>query len=76
VHDAILIEAPDDDVAHATETMRARMEAASRDVLGGPTVRVDASAPLRFPARYVDGRNAELWELTLRLLQQVRSAAA
>jgi hypothetical protein len=52
--------------------MRQCMELASRKVLGGPMVRVDVSPPLRFPDRYVDGRNTELWDLCPRLLDQIK----
>jgi DNA polymerase I len=78
VHDAILIEGAEANIAETTETMRWCMEQASREVLGGPTVRVDASEPVRFPHRYVDGRDgsAELWDLTLRLLEQIKRRRA
>jgi hypothetical protein len=72
VHDAIMVEGPDADIANIAAEMREYMELASRKVLGGPMVRVDASKPLRFPDRYVDGRNLGLWELTLRLLDQIK----
>jgi DNA polymerase I len=68
VHDAILIEGPDTAIEDITARMIKCMVAASRHILGGPAVRVDASKPLRFPDRYVDGRNTELWDLTMRLL--------
>jgi DNA polymerase-1 len=61
VHDAIMVEGPDTDITDITAEMRGCMELASRKVLGGPMVRVDASKPLRFPDRYIDGRNTELW---------------
>lgn len=76
VHDAILIQAPAAGIAGATETMKQCMVDASRKVLGGPAVTVDASEPLVFPDRYVDGRNVELWGLTLRLLEKIKARGA
>jgi DNA polymerase-1 len=76
VHDAIMVEGPDADIDAIAEDMRRCMELASRKVLGGPMVRVDMSPPLRFPDRYVDGRNTELWDLTLRLLGQIKQRRA
>jgi DNA polymerase-1 len=73
IHDAILIEADIDAIRDTTEAMRQGMEDASRAVLGGHTVRVDASEPLIYPNRYVDGRNVALWDTTLRLLEKVKS---
>jgi hypothetical protein len=61
VHDAILIEAPlnsiDQHVAYATHLMWK----ASEWVLGpGRQCRVDAEI-VRWPARYIDGRGADMW---------------
>jgi len=61
VHDAILIEAPlnaiEDHVRHATSLM----QKASEWVLGpGRQCRVDAEI-VRWPARYIDGRGADMW---------------
>jgi hypothetical protein len=54
------------------------MTEASRVVLGGPTVRVDASKPLTFPHRYVDGRDGsvELWATTMKLLDRLARRTA
>src|SRR5262249_5838408 len=68
VHDAILIEGPDADIEDLSREMQRCMVEASRHVLGGPAVRVDASKPLRHPDRYVAGRNVALWDKTLALL--------
>jgi DNA polymerase I len=78
VHDAILVEGPAADIPDVVAEMSKCMVEASRVVLGGPVVRVDASDPLLFPNRYVDGRDGsvELWDTTLRLLAKIKRDAA
>jgi DNA polymerase I len=73
VHDAILLEAPADQIEADIAALTECMVAASRAVLGGHAVRVDASKPLHFPDRYVDGRDGspELWAMTMRLLSDL-----
>jgi hypothetical protein len=68
IHDAILIEAPLDDIDDAVDTARAAMEEASREVLDGHTVPVDAEV-VRWPDRYrpKDDRDRDMWERVLRL---------
>jgi hypothetical protein len=68
IHDAILIEAPLDDIDDAVDTARAAMEEASREVLEGHTVPVDAEV-VRWPDRYrpKDDRDRDMWERVLRL---------
>jgi DNA polymerase I len=78
VHDAILIEGPAADIEDIVAEMANCMVEASRAVLGGPAVRVDATDPLRFPNRYIDERDGstELWNTTMRLLAKLKSRAA
>jgi DNA polymerase I len=76
VHDAIMIEGPADIIMDISNEMSRCMVEASQHVLGGPAVRVDASEPLMFPARYIDGRNQELWTKTLELLAQIKRRTA
>jgi DNA polymerase-1 len=73
IHDAILLEAPSDQIDADVAALTECMVAASRVVLGGHTVRVDASKPIHFPDRYVDGRDGapELWAMTMRLLSDL-----
>jgi hypothetical protein len=73
IHDAILLEAPADQIEADIAALTECMVAASRAVLGGPAVRVDASKPLHFPQRYIDGRDGstELWDTTMRLLSEL-----
>src|SRR3954453_12680737 len=51
VHDAILIEAPSDEIEHAAEKMQDYMRTASRIVLDGFELRTDAEIT-RYPDRY------------------------
>ena len=76
IHDAVLIEGPSADIKDITAEMSRCMIEASRHVMGGPAVRVDASDPLHFPERYVDGRNPELWTTTLQLLTKLQRRTA
>jgi DNA polymerase I len=72
VHDAVMVEGPNADIDDIVVETKAAMMEASRQVLGGPTVRVDHKI-VKFPDRYVDGRDGstELWDLTLRLLEKI-----
>lgn len=78
VHDAILVEGPADDINDIIGELSRCMVEASRAVLGGPVVRVDASKPLVFPNRYVDGRDGsgELWTTTMKLLDELKRRTA
>jgi DNA polymerase-1 len=78
VHDAILVEGPEQDIGDVIAELRECMVEASRAVLGGPVVRVDASKPLAYPHRYADGRDGspELWATTMRLLEQLKRDVA
>lgn len=67
VHDAVVIEAPIDDVEAVVARARKLMAAASRAVLGGYEVRTESSV-VRYPDRYHDRRGAEMWRLVLNLL--------
>jgi DNA polymerase-1 len=76
VHDAIMVEGPLGLIEDISAGMTRCMVEASRHVLGGPAVRVDASKPLLYPERYVDGRNQELWTKTLELLSKIKRRTA
>jgi hypothetical protein len=77
IHDAVLVGGPISDIDDIIATMRDCMTEASRAVLGGPAVRVDAKKVI-FPDRYVDGRDGsvELWDTTMRLLTKLKRGAA
>jgi hypothetical protein len=68
VHDAVLIEAPAENIdAHVAKT-RELMAEASRDVLtGGLTLRTDVDV-IRYPDRYRDSRGTEMWKSISRFL--------
>ena len=66
IHDAILIEAPIDEIDATVATATAAMEEASREVLDGHGVPVDAEI-IRWPDRYRPGDGREMWERVLRL---------
>jgi DNA polymerase family A len=72
VHDAIVVESAADDIDDVVAAMRDAMVDASRAVLGGPCVRVDDEI-VRFPDRYVDGRDGspELWATIMRQLERI-----
>jgi hypothetical protein len=74
LHDAVMIEGLASDIDDIAREMQKVMVDASREVLGGPAVRVDMSDPLTFPNRYVDDRDGspELWATTMRLLEQLK----
>jgi DNA polymerase-1 len=69
VHDAVLIEAPSEQIEHAVATMRAAMAEASRLILNGFELRTDAET-IRYPDRYVDPRGRVMWDRTMRLIRQ------
>jgi DNA polymerase I len=78
IHDAILLESSSDQIDADIASLKECMIAASRAVLGGPAVRVDASDPIHYPDRYVDGRDGatELWEMVMSLLEQLKRRTA
>jgi len=76
VHDAVLLEAPEDRIEHDVALMREIMRRASRVILN-PTadgtfeLRTDAKI-IRYPDRFTDPRGTELWETVLKLLDERR----
>jgi DNA polymerase-1 len=75
IHDAILIEARLEDIDAAVTTARAAMEEASREVLDGHTVPVDAEI-VRWPDRYRPEKGRDIWERVLRLAEAAESVPA
>jgi hypothetical protein len=67
IHDAVVIEAPVDDIEAVNAKAQSLMADASRAVLGGYEIRTD-SAVVRYPDRYQDLRGAEMWKLVTKLL--------
>jgi hypothetical protein len=80
VHDAVLLEAPEDRIEADVALMRELMRRASRVVLnptaaGTIELRTDAKI-VRYPDRFTDPRGVELWETVLRLLAERRERMA
>jgi len=67
VHDALLIEAPADEIDDVARTTQALMEEASRLVLDGFTIRSESKV-IRFPNRYSDKRGEPMWNAVSKLL--------
>lgn len=72
VHDAVLIEAADTEIDEKVAQARALMEKASRDVLGGLTIRTDVDI-VRYPDRYADERGEAMWANVMRLLGEIEA---
>jgi DNA polymerase I len=70
VHDALLIEAPLDQLDAAIEATRAAMAEASRVVLAGFEVATDVTV-VRWPERYLDERGADFWHRVVGHLDQL-----
>lgn len=67
VQDAVLIEAPIDEIEDEVARMQQAMSDASAIVLDGFRLRTDAKT-LRHPERYADGRGEQMWSKVWRLL--------
>jgi DNA polymerase-1 len=67
VHDALLIQAPVEDIRHHAWLAKEAMQQASRDLLGGFTIQVDgwgehaADEVIVWPQHYTDGRGRAMW---------------
>jgi hypothetical protein len=75
VHDALMIEAPQDDIALAVAKTREAMAEASRIVLDGFVIRTDVKVT-RAPDRYRDPRGTKFWQLLTGILATVEAAAS
>jgi hypothetical protein len=73
VHDALLIEAPLDELDAAIATTQELMAQASKVVLGGFRLRSDAKA-VRYPDRYMDERGAKMWDKVMDLVGEPLAA--
>jgi hypothetical protein len=67
VHDALLIEAPSDEIDEVVRQAQTLMEEASRVVLDGFTIRTEAKV-IRFPDRYMDKRGVAMWDAVSKLI--------
>ena len=69
VHDALLIEAPLDELDAVITTTKALMQDASRIVLDGFELGSDVKE-VRYPDRYMDKRGVVMWNKVMHLLGQ------
>jgi hypothetical protein len=75
VHDALLIEAPIDQIDRDAALVREVMRRASRLVLGGNELRTDATV-VRYPDHYSDSRGDKIWAHVTALLARLKGSAA
>jgi DNA polymerase-1 len=75
VHDAVLIEAPLDQLEADTERMQALMRQASAQLLDGFELRSDAKL-IRAPERFCDERGTVMWDTVQDLLRELDGGAA
>ena len=73
IHDALLIAAPLERLDHDIERMQAAMAKASRVVLDGFELRIDANA-VQYPDRYQDPRGKVMWERVMKLVTKREGA--
>ena len=70
VHDAVLIEAPLDQIESSVRAAQAAMQEAGEIILGGMKLRTDADI-ICYPDRYVDRRGAEMWKSVNEILDSL-----
>jgi DNA polymerase-1 len=70
VHDALLIEAPVQDIDEAVAETQLAMARASADVLGQFKLRSEARI-VRYPDRYADDRGKAMWQAVTEILTEV-----
>jgi DNA polymerase-1 len=73
VHDALLIEAPLEELEAAVQTTQAAMAEASHLVLDGFALRTDAKV-IRYPERYSDPRGEAMWTQVWALIKRSGTA--
>lgn len=74
VHDAILIEAPLDDIQAVVRQTQQLMEDASAIVLNGFRLRSDAKI-VKYPERYVDEGGERMWRTVMDILTEIEEGA-
>jgi DNA polymerase-1 len=75
VHDAAMVHTPLDRLDQDIASMRTAMAEASRAVLDGFDIRVDAHV-VKYPDRFQDDRGRVMWGRVMQLLDQCQIAAA
>jgi hypothetical protein len=69
IHDALLIEAPIDQIEGETQTMQEYMDTAAQKVLNGFSIRSEAKI-IKFPDRFVDERGILMWNNVMKLINK------
>jgi hypothetical protein len=67
IHDALLIEAPEEEITDTVAATQAAMEEASKTVLAGFALRSESKI-VRHPDRYMDPRGARFWRTVWELI--------
>lgn len=75
VHDALLIEAPDDQIATAVTIARGCMTKASEIVLDGFSLESDTRI-LTYPERFLDEDSQPFWDQVMNLMAQARGESS
>jgi DNA polymerase I-like protein with 3'-5' exonuclease and polymerase domains len=70
IHDALLIEAPLEELDDAISVTEKAMVEASAAVLGGFELRTDRKI-IRYPDRYRDRRGQEMWKTVMKILEEL-----
>jgi len=71
IHDAILIEAPLDELDEIVRATQVLMAKASEIVLDGFSLRSEAKV-IRYPDRYMDERGRAMWETVMGILSELQ----
>lgn len=72
VHDAVLIEGPDDQIDTIVTQAEKLMVEASQVVLGGFPLQVESKI-IRYPDRYMDPRGQQMWKTVMQIVEELES---
>jgi len=72
IHDALMIEAPVEEINEAVRLTQQAMREASKSVLRGFEIRTDLKV-IQYPDRYVDERGTAIWNLVSRFYESATS---
>ena len=71
IHDAVLIESPDDCIQQTLSKTQRIMQQTAELVLSGYPLRTEAKI-VRHPDRYMDERGKDMWDIVMRILAELR----
>jgi len=74
IHDAVLLEAPSEEIEATVALSKKLMQEASEVVLGGFPLRLEAKI-IRHPDRFKDERGEEMWDLLMEILEEINVRA-